>query len=197
MNLKVPEKVGGSPDILLGIKYKKFHPEIIHMTPSGLFLAKVKLMGHDKRITAAIGGPHRSFDALLHRCGDTANVMSVFLSSLKQWRKYGPPSLAGPMQSEEDLELARRFNSPDVRMIAGEDEGGPEPEVDEMVPDEQNDLEDDEAEAEVILTDGFSLQCSSCGEDVQEDVRELVDELREQVGQPSIKASYLEQTQEV
>ena len=187
-NLKVPDKVGGAPDILLGIKYKRFHPEIVHMTPSGLFLAKVKLLGHDKSITAAIGGPHKSFDALLQRCGDTANVMSVFLSSLEQWRKYGPPTIAGPMQSEEDLELARKFNNPDVKMITGVHEEGPELEPEKDLPVEQNDVEVNDDEAEVLLTDGFSLQCSGCGEDVQEDVRELVDELRDQVGHQKVDA---------
>ena len=177
--LKVPPQVGGSPDVLLGIKYQSCHPEIVFQMPSGLFIAKLRLASHDNKTTAVIGGPHSSFNALLHRCdGDTANVYSVFTSSLMQWRKCGPPSLAGPIMTQEDIDLAQMTNKVEFKMIVGP-KGPEEQDIELTGPDHEA---QDGAEAHILLTDGFTLQCSGCGEDVIEDVRELVEDLKEQVG---------------
>ena len=62
--LKIPQKVGGSPDVLLGIKYQNCHPEVVFQMPSGLFIARLRLASHDNKTTAVIGGPHSSFDAV-------------------------------------------------------------------------------------------------------------------------------------
>ncbi len=175
--LKVPPKVGGSPDVLLGIKYQSCHPEVVFQMPSGLFIARLRLASHDNKTTAVIGGPHSSFDAFLHRCdGDTGNVYSVFTSSLERWRKCGPPRIAGPIMTQEDTELAEISNKADLQMLVGPE--GPE-EVGDDKPSPE--LETD-TETEILLTDGFTLQCSENDEDVIEDITELVDDIKEQVG---------------
>ena len=83
-SLRVPPETGGSPDILIGIKYQSIMPEIIHQLPSGLFIAKVRLKSHNAMWTAAIGGPHTSFTQMIQQCGDTARLLSCFITSLKK-----------------------------------------------------------------------------------------------------------------
>ena len=181
--LKVPPEVGGSPDILLGIKYQNCHPEIVFQLPSGLFIAKLRLASHDNKTTAVIGGPHSSFRALLQGFnGDHASVYSVFLSSLQRWRKYGPPRITGPIMTQEDIELAGISNKAELQMIAGS-EGPEEAEYSGQNAEEIEDNEQEvETEAPALPTDGFTLQCSGCGEDVIEDVRDLVEDLTSQIG---------------
>ena len=55
--LSVPETVGGSPDIILGIKYASVYPELVHQFPNGLCVYKSKLKSVDSRANACIGGP--------------------------------------------------------------------------------------------------------------------------------------------
>ena len=46
-NCKLPSIIGGEVDCLLGIKYSKLFPEIIHQLPCGLTIYKSVLMSHD------------------------------------------------------------------------------------------------------------------------------------------------------
>ena len=70
--LKVPEKIGGEADILLGILYESIHPQRVHTLPSGLFIAKLKLATHKILWTGVIGGPHKSFAILADKVGDVS-----------------------------------------------------------------------------------------------------------------------------
>ena len=170
--LRVPAQAGGQPDILLGIKYKSLHPRIVHQLPSGLFIAKLQLKSHDKKSNAVIGGPHESFRAMMHQCGDNATLMSCFIASLEKFRKYGPPSIAGPIMTQEDLDFAASFNHAEVHGIVGDDNHDAE----ESVAD-SSDIDD-----AVHDSFGFTIQCSGCGDDVAENPSELLHDIRLDLG---------------
>ena len=57
---KLPRIVGGQTDILIGLKYKKYFPQQIHMFPSGLTVYRSLFEGSDGAI-GVIGGPHPEF----------------------------------------------------------------------------------------------------------------------------------------
>ena len=57
---KMPERVGGDTDILIGIKYAKYFPELIHMCPTGLAVYKSAFLGLNGSY-GIIGGPHPEF----------------------------------------------------------------------------------------------------------------------------------------
>ena len=42
-SLRIPEFVGGDPDVLMGIFYESCHPIKVHTLPSGLFIGKLQL----------------------------------------------------------------------------------------------------------------------------------------------------------
>jgi hypothetical protein len=62
--LRVPAKVGGHVDILLGIQYASHFPTLVHSLESGLSIYKVKLTPSSSEYTAAIAGPHHSFNLI-------------------------------------------------------------------------------------------------------------------------------------
>ena len=157
--LKVPPQVGGSPDILLGIKYQNCHPEVVFQMPSGLFIGKLRLASHDNKTTAVIGGPHSSFRALLQGFnGDHASVYSVFLSSLQRWRKYGPPHISSLSMTQEDIKLAESSDKAELQVIAGPE--GPE-EAEHSGQDDDEIADPEQLEAKQHLTDGGGLNLLS------------------------------------
>ena len=164
-NLKVPETAGGKVDILLGILFASCHPEIIHQMESGLFIAKVKIANHGG-YTACIGGPHRSFNMMANHVGDAVRLMNCFVDGLRSYHDHGPPRLPAVMMTLEDMELAKLFNAAEVASVAGvpdEDEG-------HEVPDENE------------QGFGFTIQCHSCGDDVDEVLSDILDDARVLVG---------------
>ena len=56
---RMPKKVGGETD-LIGIKYAKYLPELIHMFPSGLSMYKSHFLSADGS-DGVLGGPHPEF----------------------------------------------------------------------------------------------------------------------------------------
>ena len=91
--LKVPDYVGGSPDLLLGIRYQSLHPEVIFQMPSGLFIGKLRLKSHDGVTTGVIGGPHSTFSNLSNHCGSSSNLVSCFVNELKNIRSFKAPRI--------------------------------------------------------------------------------------------------------
>ena len=55
----MPKKVGET-DLLIGIKYAKYFPELIHMFPSGLPKYKSHFLSADGS-DGVLGGPHPEF----------------------------------------------------------------------------------------------------------------------------------------
>lgn len=97
-NIKVPDEVGGDPDLLLGVFYASCHPEVLYTMPSGLFIGRLKLAS-SHGYTGIIGGPHSSFAQLANHVGDTVKLMSYFIDGIKDYKKVGPPKL--PIMSHD------------------------------------------------------------------------------------------------
>ena len=57
---KLPETAGGRVDLMIGIKYLRYHPKFIFQTKTGLFIFKSQFMSINGT-RGVIGGPHRSF----------------------------------------------------------------------------------------------------------------------------------------
>ena len=57
---KLPRSLGGQTDILIGLKYKKYFPQQIHMFLSGLTVYRSLFEWSDGTI-GVIGGPYREF----------------------------------------------------------------------------------------------------------------------------------------
>ena len=91
-NIKIPDLVGGDPDLLLGVYYANCHPEVLHTLESGLFIARLKLASTNG-YTGVIGGPHSSFAQLANYHGETVRLLSSFVTSIKDYKRFGPPSI--------------------------------------------------------------------------------------------------------
>ena len=87
--LRIPEKVGGEADVLLGIMYDSCHPVRVHTLPSGLFIAKLVLASPGNQWTGVIGGPHKSFEALAQQAGDVSKLIVHFVDGLRDFCKLG------------------------------------------------------------------------------------------------------------
>ena len=89
-NLKLPEEVGGSDtDCLLGIKLQDIYPREVHSLPCGLTIYKSKLVSHDGRTNAMIGGAHSTFSSLVSQVGGHGILLSMFVQGLAGWRSFG------------------------------------------------------------------------------------------------------------
>merc|ERR1712016_312908 len=113
---------------------------------SGLFIAKVKIANHGG-YTAAIGGPHQSFNMMANHVGDAVRLMNCFVDGLRNYHDHGPPQLPAVMMTLEDQELARKVNAAEVASVAGVDEV-------EDVEDAEIGLETNEEQSF-----GFTIQC--------------------------------------
>ena len=103
-NCSLPNIVGGTVQILIGIQYNSIFPTPIHRLPNGLEIFKCVLASHDHSINATIGGPHTSFTALADQVGGAAPLMAHFLAGLQQYKKWGPPSIkVNPFSHEEEM----------------------------------------------------------------------------------------------
>ena len=131
-NCRAPAIAGGSVDMLLGIKYIGVFPKEVHTLPCGLTIYQSKLASHDGLFDSCLGGPHSSFTALAGKVGGTARLLAHFIDGLKIYKQWGPPKISCVSMTEEDIDLAKRFNADEGEMI----------ELSELV-----EVEDAEAEA--------------------------------------------------
>ena len=53
--IRVPKKVGGQVEMILGLLYAKIYPEPVHVFENGCTLFRTKLLQSDKNITGCIG----------------------------------------------------------------------------------------------------------------------------------------------
>ena len=88
-SLRIPQFVGGEPDVLLGTFYENCHPVKVHVLPSGLFIAKLQLASHDSHFDGVIGGPHESFRALADKAGGANNLMCHFIDRTAEVSRAG------------------------------------------------------------------------------------------------------------
>ena len=161
-SLKCPKLIGGDPDMLLGIHYNNCFPEVVYRMENGLFIAKLKLCSSNG-YSGAIGGPHRSFAQLAHQVGDTNHLMSCFINGIKMFRKMGPPKLPVPLVSFEDVMFAQSMNYGEIR---------------EAIDYEHNSCgEVHEALDDLPCAFGFTMKCQNCGDDFQDNIKEILDEV--------------------
>jgi hypothetical protein len=91
--LKPPSMVGGQIDILLGIQYLSHFPKLVHSLDNGLSIFEVQLTPSSPEVTAAIAGPHHSFNLILDNVGDLVTMIAAFRWDLVRWNANGPPSI--------------------------------------------------------------------------------------------------------
>ena len=181
-NLKVPKDAGGETHLLLGIHFASLHPVIEHILPSGLFIAKLQLKSHDGVTNGCIGGPHSSFGNLARQVGGTAGLMKVFISSIESFRKYGPPKIEGPLMSMEDEDRAKMLNKEEAEDILGEED------FEDFEHDEAVDVLKNSDTPEVPDTPDYTIQCCSCGSEVMESSKMLLNAVKEDLGDFYMKA---------
>ena len=112
---RVPEKLGGVTDALIGIQYDLIHPESVHTLANGLTLYRSKLAPHEPGLNAAIGGPHTSFDFCCKTAGGAARVVTLFTQQLQMYRTgdWTAPRLTSYPMSEDERDFAKRMNECD------------------------------------------------------------------------------------
>ena len=110
-NCRVPNEVGGTIDLILGIRYNNIAPKVIHTLDSELMIYSINLETHDPSINAAIGGPHKSFSAIVNYNGGVSKVqhsLQILYVTLDNFKKYGPPSVPVFPSSVKD-QLVRQY----------------------------------------------------------------------------------------
>ena len=109
-NCKLPSVIGGEVDCLLGIKYSKLFPEIIHQLPSGLAIYRSLLMSHDGVINATIGGCHEAFEFYAGIAGGVAPLLAGFQASLKAFRDGNLPKISHLPITFEEIQTHKVMN---------------------------------------------------------------------------------------
>ena len=123
--LSVPESVGGEVNVLLGIQYAAHFPKLVHQLESGLGIYEVKLHPGSDNFTAAIAGPHHSFDLIMGHVGDVVTMLTSFKQGLEQWRTEGPPPIRSicytDFLSQDELQAAHTHRRAELTNLQGLD----------------------------------------------------------------------------
>ena len=106
----IPDIAGGHVDVLLGIQYLSIFPPIVRQLDCGLTIFESRLVSHNKKMNAIIGGPHTSFQFLAEKAGNTAKLLAHFTEGLMNLRKLGPPRIPVNPLSQEDEIFAKAYN---------------------------------------------------------------------------------------
>ena len=109
--LTVPEYVGGECQILLGIQYAAHFPRLVHSLDSGLGIYRVKLQPSSPHYTAAIAGPHHSFNFLAGKLGNVAHLLQKFTEGIEYWKVHGAPAPKSISLTQEELREAYFHNT--------------------------------------------------------------------------------------
>ena len=67
----------------------------MHSLENGLGIYKLRLLASDPHVTAAIAGPHHTFDAIRKRTGNTEATMETLTKGLDHWKLFDPPPIRG------------------------------------------------------------------------------------------------------
>ena len=79
-----PQHVGGDPvDLMVGIRYIKYHPKLLYMLPSGLGVYKSRFAA-PRGETCILGGPHPSWE----RCREASNYLGPHTFFSSEMRAY-------------------------------------------------------------------------------------------------------------
>ena len=99
----------------MGIQYAAHFPKLVHSLESGLGIYEVKLLAGDPHITAAIAGPHNSFNIKLEKVGDAGAMLAAFTQGSDHWKLFEPPPIKSMYPNTKDLELAAALNLAEIR----------------------------------------------------------------------------------
>ena len=122
--LCVPDQVGGECHILLGIQYSSHYPRLVHSLESGLGIYEVKLQPSSPKFTAALAGPHSSFNLLAGKVGNVALLLKNFQEGLNYWKSYGAPPPKSLDLSPQELALAHSMNMGEANQASVDWEAG-------------------------------------------------------------------------
>ena len=106
---KMPKEVGGVTDILLGIKYVKYFPELVHMFPSGLSVYRSIFLSSDGS-DGVFGGPHPEFSKAEKAHRAHTGTQAYFLPTAETYKSMCK------LQSEVPL-----LGNKQTRFCSGED----------------------------------------------------------------------------
>ena len=105
-NSKIYKHIGGSLDILVGIKSIAIFPTLIHSLPCGLSIFEMKLRTHDEQLRFCLGGPWQVLDDL--ECGgsNVTALMSEIAAGIEDW---SGPSLENLIQESKLASNGEQF----------------------------------------------------------------------------------------
>ena len=85
-SMKIPAKLGGEVEVLLGIRYLRIMPKPVHQLPCGLTVFQSVLKLFKNREMAVIGGPIQAFDSITKHFDrrDVIKHIVALCSSLKR-----------------------------------------------------------------------------------------------------------------
>ena len=179
--LKVQKMIGGNCDILLGMQYYSVFPKEVHALENGLTIFEVQVVPHDPTITACIGGPHETFEAMANTCGSPGILFTQIQQQLENYRNFGPPKVSTCIMSQEDTGFAEvhqnwdmgedfeRFIEEFNEIKASRDDIG---EV-FVAPENNLDLNSSNASITEIPKCHDYITCSGCGADLNEDYLDI------------------------
>ena len=105
---KVPEKVGGrAVDIIIGIRYNLYWPEVKFHLPSGLTLYESRFKSPGG-LTGILGGPHKSWREV-HRRGHHMSMKCFFTQELRAYQ-HTCKTLTNTMKTFVAEDLAEPYN---------------------------------------------------------------------------------------
>ena len=85
---QLPSYVGGETDFLIGIKYLRYHPEIVFQLPSGLTIYRSLFKNADGG-RGVIGGPHEIFSAIDNHFNFIQSHQLTFLCNQQELYRSG------------------------------------------------------------------------------------------------------------
>ena len=173
-SLRIPEFVGGDPDVLMGIFYESCHPIKVHTLPSGLFIGKLQLASHDNKYTGVIGGPHASFRVLAEQAGGAANLMCTFVDGLKQYKNMGAPKIQAPLMTHEDIYFAKEKNIAEIQDLGCEINSAEDEEINLLTTLDENSISEEDGLSTSMVCD---LLCSYCGSSNRESLKDELEDI--------------------
>jgi hypothetical protein len=120
----VADKLGGTPvDIMIGIRYVKYYPELLFILPSGLAVHRSQFAAPNNEILI-LGGPHPSWERCAERC-NFIGPHSFFTAEMRAYY-YSCASIRHVYNSVEHVTTGRITEVPaePVGQAAGEGVGG-------------------------------------------------------------------------
>ena len=110
-HIKIPKRLGGEVDILLGIRYLRIMPKPIHHLPCGLTVFESCLKPFNRNETAVLGGPVEALESIANAVNTKGLIrdMVVFCSNLRSFKptlEFFPPNQDQSYMMGKDVPFA-------------------------------------------------------------------------------------------